>query len=1369
MSLERIAIVGMGGVFPGAHDLAGFWRNVAQGVDSGRPAPPERWFLKPDRALAPGGPQPDRVYSTWCCPLDDTATTFDPGALPHPEVAARLDRLDPLFRIGLKSAHQAWMSAGTTSVEPQRAGVILGHIVLPTESTSAVARDELVRDFAAKLLGDRAPAWQHSKWDARNWSAAGLPAALIAGALGLRGTAFTLDAACASSLYALKLACDELRSGRADVMLAGGLSRPDCQYTQMGFAQLQALTKRGRCAPLSAAADGLVVGEGAGIFVLKRLSDALRDGDRIAATIAGIGLSNDRGANLLAPHSEGQLRAMQAAYEQAGWRPGDVDLIECHATGTPVGDAVELDSLHALWKEETGRPHRCVLGSVKSNVGHLLTGAGGASLMKMLWALQEQTLPPTANFVEPAPALRHAESPFRVLAKSERWQRRDDQTPRRAAINAFGFGGINAHVLLEEAEGLGLRVKGQKNTDAPKVSFSVSQPLALSPEPAIAIVGVAARCGSLANLDDIAARFFGYGSIAHTEITEVAMPVGEFRIPPLELEDMLPQQQLMLLVSAAALDDAQCGRDLGNRTGVFVGINLDPNTTNFHGRWSLEEFAPEWAARLGSTPSPDEMAAWVKELRDAFGPPLTANRVMGNLGGIVASRLAREFDVGGPSFTLSSDETSGVQALQVAIQALQHGELDRALVGAVDFQSDVRLSGRGSRVESREPAGDAAVAFILKRHDDAVRDGDRIYAIVANVISSCPASEDPATPRALTMTSNRVESDIGDCGAATGLLACLKSTLSLHHRVLPSTTPGDPHGAQPWLQDRDRGPRTSTTSVLAKDGTRVAITLREAAASKTAPALPAGIFVFEGETEKEVLSALEECQSLMTDEMMHHAARRWFHRRRPNPQRTLAAVIIAASSQEWHTAAENLRTTLSSSDRPTTNDQRPTLFIREPLGPTGHVAFVFPGSGNHFLGMGKELFAAFPQVLHRQDEESDRLASQYQPDLIWNGPSTDAIGRNHKAMIFGQVALGTAVCDWLTLFGVRPTAAIGYSLGESAALFGLRAWTDRDDMLQRMEAATLFGSDLVKPFNAARKIWNVPADQDVPWLSGVIDRSAGQVRESLAKYPRVYLLIVNSPMQCVIGGDRTQLDALVRELGATFVPFPAPSTVHCELLQPVSDAYVSLHTMRTTPPAGITFYSGATGLPYTLDADSAAAAIHAQARETVDFPRVIERAYADGVRLFVEIGPGSSCTRMIDDILGERPHWVRPVLPATADPVTHALRVLGELITHRVPVDLTALYGDEPPVEKSAARCVVTKTSLPDWQLAPLAKRANSMPPTGIVMRAPIAERPKESVPVPLRAPAVSRSVQNDPAPAAWNPTASLSREGVAPAVPLRG
>ncbi|MDA3832614.1 MAG: polyketide synthase, partial [Spirochaetales bacterium] len=321
--------------------------------------------------------------------------------------------------------------------------------------SSAITREILGKSFEEKLFGYSSSSGNKgNKTLTRNQCLAGkvtsLPAAILSEALGLGGGSFTLDAACASSIYAVKLACDELRSHRADAMVAGGVSRPESLYTQVGFSQLKALSPSGRCAPFDESADGLVVGEGVGILVLKRLDDALRDNDNVYGLIHGIGLSNDIRGNLLAPDSEGQLRAMRSAYEAAGWSPCDIDLIECHGAGTPVGDATEINSLCSLWNDYKYSSGQCSIGSVKSMVGHLLTGAGAAGMIKTLLALKHKILPPSLNFTKPPKGSPIDNSPFRVQTKAEEWTRKTPDTPLRAAVSAFGFGGINAHLLLEE-------------------------------------------------------------------------------------------------------------------------------------------------------------------------------------------------------------------------------------------------------------------------------------------------------------------------------------------------------------------------------------------------------------------------------------------------------------------------------------------------------------------------------------------------------------------------------------------------------------------------------------------------------------------------------------------------------------------------------------------------------------------------------------------------------------------------------------------------------------------------------------------------------------------------------------------------------
>src|SRR5512133_3707871 len=604
-----VAIVGIGGIFPDAPDLDRFWSNIRTSRSATRDVPAGRWQIPADAAFDPAVGVADRVYSRRGCFIDEIlpASTLS-GLFIDPE---RLEGLDPLFHLLIHAGKRAFDDGITASLDRSRVGVIIGNLALPSETSTRLARTWLGRTFEEKLLGHSANTDATSPL---NRYVAGLPAGILAQGLGLGGGCCALDGGCASALCAIKLAVDELLSGRADAMLTGGLSRPDPLYTQMGFSQLRALSKRGVCSPFDAAGDGLVVGEGAGLFLLKRTSDAVAQGDRIYGIIKGIGLANDVGGSLLAPMSEGQLRAMRAAYVQAGWNPADVDQIECHATGTPVGDAVEVASLKELWGRTEAGLQPCVIGSVKSNIGHLLTAAGGAALTKVLLAMQAETLPPTANFTAPQPGMALDSSPFRVLNAPQPWQRRTNHTPRRAAISAFGFGGINAHLLVEEW------LPTSPSTDSlPPLDRDGTGERSSSP---IAVVGMAANFGPWQGLRAFQERVLGgdgatlptspdrwWGAQDSTLFRgqgldripfkgfyqdQVAIAADPFRIPPRELEEMLPQQLLMLQTAAAAMGDAGLDRQDNLNTGVFIGIALHLNSTHFSLRWTLAGQAAVW-------------------------------------------------------------------------------------------------------------------------------------------------------------------------------------------------------------------------------------------------------------------------------------------------------------------------------------------------------------------------------------------------------------------------------------------------------------------------------------------------------------------------------------------------------------------------------------------------------------------------------------------------------------------------------------------------------------------------------------------------------------------------------------------------------
>jgi len=1456
-----IAIVGIGGIFPRSPDIDTFWDNIVRGVDTADEVPPERWLLAMDDAYRPGGPASDKVYSRRACTIEPCDPDLD-GLAIDPEFVAQLD---PMFHLALYAGRRAFEDATTEGIDRKRFGLIIGNIALPTDKSSALAREYLGRTFEEKVFraaGAEPPRRGPIETHPVNRYVTGLPGSVLAQALGLEGGCYTLDAACASSLYAVKLACDELRAGRADAMLSGGLSRPDCLYTQMGFSQLRALSPSGRCSPFDVKADGLVVGEGAGMFVLKRLEDALRDRDYIYGVIRGIGLSNDVGGNLLAPDSEGQLRALRPPYEQTNWNPQDLDLIECHATGTPVGDAVEFESLTTLWGDEGWRPGQCTIGGVKSNIGHALTAAGSAGLLKVLLAIRHKALPPTANFAEPNPAVGLTNSPFRVLSEAEPWVPKEEGQPLRAAVSAFGFGGINAHVLIEEW--LPERT-GSVTVREPISSESTSQP--------IAVVGMDASFGPWNSLRAFQHRVLGgrngaeptgahhwWGAeqsdwFADADLRDcpfkgytidgLHIPIDKFRIPPKELEEMLPQQSLMLQVTERAIADARLPDDQRLRTGVFIGIGLDLNTTNFSFRWSLLDKAREWSEQLGLGLSEPGLAEWASSLRDAAGPPLSANRTMGALGGIVASRVAREFRVGGPSFTISSEESSGVHALEVAVRALQREEIDFAIVGAVDLASDVRAvlgahvgrpfsdsDGAAPFYPSADGSlvGEGAAALILRRLEDAKRDEDRVYAVVRGIgsatggrakdcvpdaeayldaleqaageaeadagslgyfeahASGCPAEdsleasslaaffESTGTPVSCALGS--VKADVGHAGAASGLASMVKACLCLYHEMIPPLRnvrrllpeladkrlglllPKHPHH---WLRDRAEGPRRAGVSSFSLGGNcthvvlekyeRAGVTAGDALRSQPLGPRPVALFAVEGDSIDPLgacLTRLAELAEASATSGVEALAVEWW---RENPlvhSLPLGLAFVSESRDELlrqiDAAREALRdgapSRLPAAETDPASFRNRIFFSPEPLWSGSNLAFVFPGSGNHYRGMGRALSAHWPDVLRSQDAETGTLRSQMVPQLFWYPGSAREMARRHRELIWGQVALGTVVSDLTRSLGIEPNAIIGYSLGESTGLFAMRVWHDRDEMYRRMGESSLFTEDLAGPCAAVRQTWGLGEGEKADWITGVLNCTADAVREALRSRERVYLLITNTPQECVVGGDRASVEALAEELDCKLLRLPGVIAVHAQVTLPVAGPYRALHLFDTRPVEGVKFYSGVWGGSYEVDTDSAAESILGQALEGFDFARVIESAYDDGIRIFLELGPGTSCERMISQILGDRPHLAFSACDKRRDDVTAVLSVLGQLVTERAPVDLSALYGEG----SSAAALAVSTESAPAGSV--------EIPIGGdpFVVSVPEPRRREPSAPTP---PTVSRPAEPAFSPVALPPEVS--------------
>ncbi|HXV77905.1 MAG TPA: SDR family NAD(P)-dependent oxidoreductase, partial [Candidatus Polarisedimenticolaceae bacterium] len=456
---EPIAIVGIACLFPGAASLDRFWRNILDGVDTIRDVPEERW--RRDQFYHEQRRTPDHLYATRGAFLEPIR--FDPLRYMIPP--ATLASVEPAQLLSLEVTRRALADAGydRRPFDRDHTSVIIGcgsihdlgiHYVqrtlIPQLVASVPGLDDAQRERIVTGVRDRLAPWTEDSFPGV------LPnviAGRIANRLDLRGANFIVDAACSSSLAAIHTAVEQLRSGTSDVVLAGAVDCSNNAFTFMGFAQTQALTAGARPRPFDASADGIVLGEGVATLVLKRLADAERDGDSIYAVIRGIGCSSDgRNTSLTAPFAEAQALALRRAYDDAGIDPGTVGLIEAHATGTALGDRAEIESLIEVVGRTGARAHGCAIGSVKSMIGHTKTSAGMAGVIKAAMALKQRVLPPTINVERPNPALGSDEALY-LNTETRPWIGSPGDHPRRAGVSAFGFGGTNFHVVLEEYTG----------------------------------------------------------------------------------------------------------------------------------------------------------------------------------------------------------------------------------------------------------------------------------------------------------------------------------------------------------------------------------------------------------------------------------------------------------------------------------------------------------------------------------------------------------------------------------------------------------------------------------------------------------------------------------------------------------------------------------------------------------------------------------------------------------------------------------------------------------------------------------------------------------------------------------------------------
>ena len=445
LTASNIAVIGISTILPKADSPDDFWTNIINKVDAITEVPLSRWDWR--LYYDEDNKKRDKINSKWGGFIDDVI--FDPlkfGIPPH-----SLKSISPAQLLLLEAVDRALNDAGygDGGFDNEHTSVIVGSDGSSTLKTQYTTRalSPLSMDLLTKEDLDRLPEWNEESFPG---VLTNVLAGRIANRFNLGGANFTVDSACASSLTAIDLAIKELEHGNSNMVIAAGADIAQSPFSYTAFSKTQALSPTGKSQPFNKDADGIVISEGIAVVLLKRLEDAERDGDKIYCVIKGAANSSDgKGLGLTAPRSGGQEKALNRAYLKAGYSPSTLGSYEAHGTGTSVGDKVELTSINNVLENAGANENSCVVGSVKSLIGHTKTAAGIVGLIKSALSLHYQTLAPHPMNGDPIDLLKNNTTPVYLLEEARPWFK-DAIHPRRAGISAFGFGGTNTHVTIEE-------------------------------------------------------------------------------------------------------------------------------------------------------------------------------------------------------------------------------------------------------------------------------------------------------------------------------------------------------------------------------------------------------------------------------------------------------------------------------------------------------------------------------------------------------------------------------------------------------------------------------------------------------------------------------------------------------------------------------------------------------------------------------------------------------------------------------------------------------------------------------------------------------------------------------------------------------
>ncbi len=1214
---EDIAIVGYSCVVPGALTPDELWNNVINRKCTISDVPENYWRIDPKHILVESADKfkPGHSWTAKGGYVKGFREIFDfNGFLISSD---EIKEFDELVWWLLHCGRESLNMAGFNNLEKNRdvnIGAVFGNLSYPSHSMTELSENIFIKDWLSRVINKNINnIFNIKNIDPINRFMSGLPAHVLSKSLNLRVGSFALDSACSSSLYAVKYACDMLYDGKADVMLAGGINRADDLTLHAGFCDLMAMSRSGKSRPFYKYADGLVPAEGAGFLTLMRLNDAIKQNKKVYGVIKAIGLTNDgRGHGLLVPLKEGQVKSMLKAYEIAKLSVDTIDLMECHATGTPVGDVIEVEAMKEVFKD-----HTVHVASLKSNIGHAITASGVAATIKILKAFENQLMPATLGAEDPLEAFNN--SKLNLLQENVEWKTSEI---RRAGLNNFGFGGNNAHMILEEYVNTPKKIYANK-----KIKVSNKD---------IAVVGLGIVASDLLCFEDfVVSLFSGTSHLSKNEKDEllglckkIDLPLMEIKFPPNDLKQTLPQQLMILRAAREALRRVK--KYDNEKTGAYIGMQTDTTGTLY----GIACRFKDWAKKLEKLLDYDQvdLDSWITDVKKTICPYQTAASVLGAMPNIVANRISNQYDFRCPSFTISAEELSGKRALDIAIRALRSKEIEAAVVGAVDVCCNEfhTVAARSVLEKSKHIPGDAAVAVVLKRLEDARRDGDKIYSIISNRIKSEPT---------LVFDNeghNNFIKNYGYSHSAIGLLNIFAAVLACNYRALPSfkntiAKPYIAHDKILSIEVKTKGLYNGEESIkIIEDKNSIPDGL-------LVDKVP-DMYIFSGKDKGEVRDRLVN-----------------FHPAKEGPSRLVLLIFDNNSLEE----AKKMSLDLLNSDKPRfafSNNKFGLYFYEKKI--EGDVAFVFAGAAGVYKGMCSEILMAYPFIREGMcdlfPELNDAIGWIYDDD----------INPNAEQILWGATAV-SQIHAWITRnqLNIQPQAAIGYSSGESNSLVALGAWTDVDKMFYEFRDAKVLTKHVGGDFEVIKKAWKDKGLKNIKWANYWIMAPLEAVEKEIKGKDLVHITIINSPDDVVISGQEEVCEEIVKKFGThRSLKLPYNVANHCPELNYYADEWRNYHLRKTNTIKDIRFYTSSTCSYYYPTSEKAADALLGMATNTLNFPKMIENAYNDGVRIFIEHGPRDGCTKWISRILEGKEHVAVSLDRSGRSSIIQLFHAIAELI-----------------------------------------------------------------------------------------------------------